>query len=219
MADGASEVSTSTRSRFAVSWEERQTSSACCSGESSSPNAAWMPPCAFAELHAWSEPFVASATRAPACSAETAAARPEAPLPITSTSKAAAGTRADDTSSRLIRLIRCCYDAGDTLKSPAPPADHYVHDPDVLDPLARRRTHDRRLHAVGPGRAPLPGEGHDHGRSRAGRCGRVDRELPAGGARAPGPPARVGHLRRHRPRRVRRHDARPRGRRVVLRPG
>ena len=31
----------------AVSCDERQTSSACCSGESSSPNAAWMPPCAF----------------------------------------------------------------------------------------------------------------------------------------------------------------------------
>jgi hypothetical protein len=37
-------------------------------------------------LHDWSEPFVATATRAPARSAETAAARPEAPLPITSTS-------------------------------------------------------------------------------------------------------------------------------------
>ena len=65
------------------------TSSAWISGESSSPNAAWMPPCAFAELHAWSVVFVASATRAPACSAETAAASPEAPLPITSTSKEA----------------------------------------------------------------------------------------------------------------------------------
>ena len=60
----------------AVSWLERQTSSACCSGESSSPNAAWMPPCALAELHDWSEPFAATATRAPARSAETAAARP-----------------------------------------------------------------------------------------------------------------------------------------------
>ena len=48
---------------------------------------AWIPPCAFAELHAWIEPFVASPTRAPARSAETAAASPEAPLPITSTSK------------------------------------------------------------------------------------------------------------------------------------
>ena len=74
----------------AVSWLERQTSSACCSGESSSPNAAWIPPCALAELHDCSEPFVATATRAPARSAETAAARPEAPLPITSTSKSAA---------------------------------------------------------------------------------------------------------------------------------
>src|ERR1051326_1837448 len=46
-----------------------------------------MPPCAFDELFAWSEPFVASATRAPARSAETAAARPDAPLPMTSTSK------------------------------------------------------------------------------------------------------------------------------------
>ena len=50
----------------AVSCEERQTSCACCSGESSSPKAAWMPPCAFEELLAWSEPLVASATRAPA---------------------------------------------------------------------------------------------------------------------------------------------------------
>ena len=71
----------------AVSWELLKTSSACCSGESSSPNAAWMPPCAFAELQAWSEPFVAIAARAPARSADTAEASPEAPLPITSTSK------------------------------------------------------------------------------------------------------------------------------------
>ena len=42
------------------------TSSAWISGESSSPNAAWIPPCAFAELHACSVVFVASATRAPA---------------------------------------------------------------------------------------------------------------------------------------------------------
>ena len=46
-----------------------------------------MPPCAFAELQDWSEPFVATATRAPARCAETAAASPEAPLPTTSTSK------------------------------------------------------------------------------------------------------------------------------------
>ena len=86
IAPGASAVSTSTSSRLAVSCEERQTSSACCSGESSGPNAAWIPPCAFEELFAWSEPLVATATRAPERSAETAAARPEAPLPITSTS-------------------------------------------------------------------------------------------------------------------------------------
>ena len=73
--------------RFAVSWLDFQTSSACTSGESSSPKLAWMPPCALAELQAWSDPLVATATRAPARSAETAAARPEAPLPITSTSK------------------------------------------------------------------------------------------------------------------------------------
>ena len=36
-------------------------SAACCSGESSSPNDAWIPPCALAELQAWIEPFVASA--------------------------------------------------------------------------------------------------------------------------------------------------------------
>ena len=45
------------------------------------------PPCALAELQAWIEPFVARPTRAPARSADTAAASPEAPLPITSTSK------------------------------------------------------------------------------------------------------------------------------------
>ena len=79
-------MSTPTSSMFAVSWELRQTSSACCSGESSSPKAAWMPPWAFAELQDWSEALAASATRAPARSAETAAASPEAPLPTTSTS-------------------------------------------------------------------------------------------------------------------------------------
>ena len=71
----------------ALSCELLKTSAACCSGESSSPNAAWMPPWAFAELQAWIDPFVARPTRAPARSAETAAASPEAPLPITSTSK------------------------------------------------------------------------------------------------------------------------------------
>ena len=86
IADGASEVSTSTSRMSAVSCELFQMSSACCSGESSSPNAAWIPPCAFAELQDWIDPFVASATRAPAVSADTAAASPEAPLPMTSTS-------------------------------------------------------------------------------------------------------------------------------------
>jgi hypothetical protein len=46
-----------------------------------------MPPWAFAELHDWIEALVASATRAPARSADTAAASPAAPLPTTSTSK------------------------------------------------------------------------------------------------------------------------------------
>src|SRR6266516_6873932 len=92
MADGASPVRISTRPRSAVSWEDFQTSSACCSGESSSPNAAWIPPCALAELQDWRAPLVASATRAPDRWAETAAARPEAPLPITSTSKEESAT-------------------------------------------------------------------------------------------------------------------------------
>src|SRR5262245_20847284 len=48
-----------------------------------------MPPCALAELHDWSDPLAATATRAPARSAETAADRPDAPLPTTSTSKPA----------------------------------------------------------------------------------------------------------------------------------
>src|SRR5437773_12282068 len=87
MPEGASEVSTSTRWRSAVSWEDFQTSSACCSGESSSPKAAWIPPCALAELQDWSEPIAATATRAPAPWAEPAAASPEAPPPIPSTSK------------------------------------------------------------------------------------------------------------------------------------
>src|SRR5216117_547917 len=92
MADGASQVRISTSCRSAVSCEDFQTSSACCSGESSSPNAAWMPPCALAELQDLSAPFVASATRAPARWADTAAARPEAPLPTTSTSKEESAT-------------------------------------------------------------------------------------------------------------------------------
>ena len=87
IADGASEVSTSTSRMSAVSCELFQTSAACCSGESSSPNAAWIPPWALAELQDWIDPFVASATRAPAVCADTAAASPEAPLPTTSTSK------------------------------------------------------------------------------------------------------------------------------------
>jgi len=87
IAERASPVSTSTSALSAVSCEDFQTSAACCSGESSSPNAAWIPPCAFEELFACSEPFVASPTRAPERWAETAAASPEAPLPITSTSK------------------------------------------------------------------------------------------------------------------------------------
>ena len=91
IAEGASEVSTSTRRVSAVSCDERITSSAWRSGESSSPSAAWIPPCALDELFAWSVVLVATATRAPARSAETAAASPEAPLPITSTSMGASG--------------------------------------------------------------------------------------------------------------------------------
>ena len=74
------------RRMSAVSWELRHTSSAWSSGESSSPKAAWMPPCALAELHDCSDVFAQSTTSAPARSADTAAARPEAPLPTTSTS-------------------------------------------------------------------------------------------------------------------------------------
>ena len=46
-----------------------------------------MPPWALEELLACSVVLVATATRAPAATADTPAARPEAPLPITSTSK------------------------------------------------------------------------------------------------------------------------------------
>ena len=76
-----------TSRRSAVSWLDFQMSSAWIAGESSSPKEAWIPPCAFAELHDCNDPLVATATRAPARSAVTAAASPEAPLPITSTSK------------------------------------------------------------------------------------------------------------------------------------
>ena len=74
-----------------MSCDERTTSSACSSGESSAPSAAWMPPCAFEELFACSVVLVATATLAPARSADTAAASPAAPLPITSTSMGAPG--------------------------------------------------------------------------------------------------------------------------------
>src|SRR5437899_2370108 len=82
-------------------------SAACCSGESSSPNEAWMPPCAFEELFACSEPLVASATRAPERWAETAAASPEAPLPTTSTSKCWASPATARLYLRLAKFIHC----------------------------------------------------------------------------------------------------------------
>ena len=90
----------------AVSCELFQMSSAWISGESSSPNEAWIPPCAFAELHDWSDPLVASATRAPARSADTPAASPDAPLPITSTSKNAAAAIRRKIPEPLMRRIR-----------------------------------------------------------------------------------------------------------------
>src|SRR6187200_919648 len=110
MVSGASVVRISTRRTSAVSCELFQTSFAWFSGESSSPTAAWMPPCAFAELHDCRAAFVATATRAPARSAATAEARPEAPLPITSTSKERGrATVADDTTVALIRPISSAY--------------------------------------------------------------------------------------------------------------
>src|SRR5205823_8299899 len=90
--EGASDVRISTSCGSAVSCEDFHTSSACCSGESSSLKAAWMPPCALAELHDCSAPLLARPTRARAAAAETAAARPEAPLPTTSTSKEESAT-------------------------------------------------------------------------------------------------------------------------------
>src|SRR3954451_5956868 len=93
MVSGASAVRISTRRMSAVSCELFHTSSAWVSGESSSPTAAWIPPCALAELQDWRAALVATATRAPARSAATADARPDAPLPITSTSNwSASGT-------------------------------------------------------------------------------------------------------------------------------
>ncbi len=53
--------------------------------------------------------FVATATRAPDRSAETAAARPEAPLPITSTSKGPAPDIAPIIADLLIQEIREDY--------------------------------------------------------------------------------------------------------------
>jgi hypothetical protein len=86
MAEGPSPASAATRRGSAVSRELFMMSVACSSGESSAPTAAWMPPCAFDELLACSEPLLASTTRAPETVAETAALRPAAPLPITRTS-------------------------------------------------------------------------------------------------------------------------------------
>src|SRR5688500_3530123 len=69
-----------------------------------------MPPCALAELQEGSESLVARATRAPERSAETAAASPEAPLPITSTSKGfGAATGEKPTRLTLMPLISDRY--------------------------------------------------------------------------------------------------------------
>src|SRR4029079_6526489 len=70
---GASPVSTSTSLRSAVSCEDFHTYSAGCSGGYTSPTAAWIPPCAFAELHDCTASFATRPTRAPARSADTAA--------------------------------------------------------------------------------------------------------------------------------------------------
>ena len=66
MAAGASPVSAATRRRSAVSCELCITSSAWTDGASSSPSAAWMPPCALAVLDDARPSLVASSTRAPA---------------------------------------------------------------------------------------------------------------------------------------------------------
>src|SRR5262245_11288321 len=68
-----------------------------------------MPPCAFAELHACSVVFVASATRAPVCAADVAAASPEAPLPTTSTSKEASLRTCGMLPQMLISVITSRY--------------------------------------------------------------------------------------------------------------
>src|SRR6058998_395098 len=91
----------------ALSCDERQTSSACCPGESSGPKEAWMPPCAFDELFACREPLVASATVAPERSADTPAASPEAPLPITSTSNDGTAVATRRLYLRLVELMHC----------------------------------------------------------------------------------------------------------------
>ncbi len=77
---------------------------------SSAPKDAWMPPCALDELLACKVVFVATATRAPARAADTPAARPEAPLPMTSTSKeVAVATHAECIRVLLIRDITSIY--------------------------------------------------------------------------------------------------------------
>ena len=174
------------------------TSSAWISGESSSPNAAWMPPCAFAELHAWSVVFVAIATRAPARSAETAAASPEAPLPMTSTSKEAPARMGRILAQILMRVIT------------------FVIGGHRID-TSRRHGPNERLHSPAhgnPGRDRQADVHHRRSRGHPRRGGGADERAERRRRRREGlrPAHRGAHGARHAPGdgRPRAHERRPR---------
>src|SRR3954462_7168390 len=175
----------------AVSCELFQTSSAWTSGESSSPTAAWIPPCAFAELHDCREPLVARATRAPARSAATADARPEAPLPITSTSNRSACATAGlshpfSNATHIVRLFN----------SPPRQADKWLDGTGFRLCLHARRACDRRLSdpegRSGHG-AHVPAGAAGRGRREPGEC---VHQPSAGDAGTGGLVQLGGHLRR-----------------------
>src|SRR4029079_15570539 len=169
----------------AVSCELRMTSSAWISGESSGPNAAWMPPCAFAELHACNVVFVAMATQAPACTADVAAASPEAPLPITSPSKEPSRHTERILAQILISVISLSYWAGRRTGRPLSIAKR-LHSPAHGDP-GRDRQAD--LH-----------HGRTRGHARRGGRAHERAERRVGGRQGLRTPHRHPHRARHAPR-------------------
>ena len=131
---GASPASTSTSRRLAVSCELAMMSAAWIETSSSSPNAAWIPPWAFAVFDDASPSLVASSTRAPASAAPSAACRPAPPEPITSTSW--------QRGHRRRRLARASHPSA-AVDSPARRVDHAQRhrrdEPSLLATSARRR--------------------------------------------------------------------------------